>query len=92
MALQLHVYQPSDSDSFEEFYSSNNAEDETMAASVCELPSRSWEGLWDSLVYADDIKTKLLDYIHATLILSEAGIDCESPIACPFLSNRAAHE
>ncbi|KAK0498536.1 P-loop containing nucleoside triphosphate hydrolase protein [Armillaria luteobubalina] len=78
LALQIHVYQPSETDSFEEF--SNNAgskddEDDTMAASVCELPNLSWEGLWDSLIYADDIKMKLLDYIHATLIFSDADVN-----------------
>jgi pachytene checkpoint protein 2 len=79
MALQIHVYQPSDSDSFEEFSNSTGArddDDETMAASVCELPNRNWEGLWDSLIYAEDIKMKLLDYIHATLVFSDAGVDC----------------
>jgi hypothetical protein len=81
MSLQLHLYQLSDSDSFEEF--SHDADgaaadgDEVMAATVCELPNRSWEGLWDSLIYADNIKLKLLDYIHATLLLSDAGVDCE---------------
>ncbi|KAG5339202.1 hypothetical protein C0989_005183 [Termitomyces sp. Mn162] len=80
-ALQIHVYQPSDSDSFEEFSNSagvRDDDDDTMAASVCELPNSTWEGLWDSLIYADDIKLKLLDYIHATLLLSDANVDCES--------------
>jgi hypothetical protein len=82
ISLELHLYQLSDSDSFEEF--SHDADgaspdgDEVMAATVCELPNRSWEGLWDSLIYADNIKLKLLDYIHATLLLSDAGVDCES--------------
>ncbi|KAJ7068074.1 P-loop containing nucleoside triphosphate hydrolase protein [Mycena amicta] len=77
IALQIHVYQPADSDSFEEFTNSSGAkeDDGEMAASVCELPNRAWEGLWDSLVYADDIKLKLLDYIHATLVLSDANVD-----------------
>ncbi|KAJ6629192.1 P-loop containing nucleoside triphosphate hydrolase protein [Mycena sp. CBHHK59/15] len=78
MSLQIHVYQPADTDSFEEFTNSTGTredEDETMAASVCELPNRGWEGLWDSLIYADDIKMKLLDYIHATLVFSDANVD-----------------
>jgi len=82
MSIQLHIYQLSDTDSFEEFSndlggSSTEGED-VMAATVCELPNRSWEGLWDSLIYADNIKMKLLDYIHATLVFSDAGVDCES--------------
>ncbi|KAF9263702.1 AAA-domain-containing protein [Marasmius fiardii PR-910] len=78
MILHIHVYQPSDGDAYEEF--SNNSggredDDDTMAASVTELPNRNWEGLWDSLIYESDVKLKLLDYIHATLVLSDAGVD-----------------
>ena len=88
MMLQIHVYQPSESDSFEEFSNSAgplNDEDDTMAATVSELPNRSWNGLWDSLIYDNDIKMKLLDYIHATLVFSDANVDCERdfPIASP---------
>lgn len=78
-SLQIHVYQTSDSDPFEEYSSFNNGnsgEDDTMAASVCELPNQNLDGLWDSLIYADDIKLKLLDYIHATLVFSDANVDC----------------
>jgi len=81
MALQIHVYQPSDTDSFGEFSSSSGVredDDDTTAASVSDLPNRSWEGLWDSLIYADGIKMKLLDYIHATLVFSDANVDCEA--------------
>ncbi len=77
LVLQVHVYQPSEAETFEEF--SNNGkdeEDDTMAASVCELPNIGWEGLWDSLIYTDDIKMKLLEYIHATLIFSDANVNC----------------
>lgn len=78
MALQIHVYQPCESDAFEEFSNSTNEDDdETMAATVRELPNRSWEGLWDSLIYEDNIKLKLLDYIHATLVFSDAEVDCK---------------
>lgn len=79
LMLQVHVYQPSESETFEEFSNNDNSkddEDDTMAASVCELPNIGWEGLWDSLIYADDIKMKLLDYIHATLIFSDAHVNC----------------
>lgn len=77
-ALQIHVYQPTDTDAFEELTSgSGRGEDEQiMAASVCELPSMSWEGLWESLIYSDDIKARLLDYIYATVVFSDADVDC----------------
>ena len=76
--FQIHVYQPVEGGSFDEFSNSAGGEDgdDTMAASVCELPNRSWEGLWDSLIYANDVKLKLLDYIQATLIMSDVNVDC----------------
>ncbi|KAF9534424.1 P-loop containing nucleoside triphosphate hydrolase protein [Crepidotus variabilis] len=78
MAIQVHVYQPTDGDAFEEYGNNGGQqgeEDETMAATMCELPNQQYEGLWDSLIYADNVKMKLLDYIQATLILSDANID-----------------
>ncbi|KAH9999412.1 thyroid receptor-interacting protein 13 [Russula vinacea] len=61
-SLQIHVYQPTDGDN-------------VTAASVCELPSRQWEGLWDSLIFSDDTKSRLLDYIYATVLFSDANVD-----------------
>ncbi|KAL4076036.1 P-loop containing nucleoside triphosphate hydrolase protein [Scleroderma yunnanense] len=77
VTLQIHTYQPSESDIIEEYSNgpSNESGDQVLAASVCELPCRSWEGLWDSLFYPDHLKLKLLDYIHTTFVLSDAGVD-----------------
>lgn len=75
---QIHVYQPSDTDAFEELASGNGRGDgeEVTAANVRELPNCDWEGLWESLIYSDDIKSKLLDYIYATVVFSDADVDC----------------
>lgn len=79
IALQIHVYQPNDADAVDELATGGGRGDgeEVTAASVCELPSLGWEGLWESLIYSDDIKAKLLDYIYATVIFSDADVDCE---------------
>lgn len=84
-ALQIHVYQPNDIDAVDELASGGGRGDgeEVTAASVCELPSLGWEGLWESLIYGDDIKAKLLDYIYATVIFSDADVDCEW-VLCNF--------
>lgn len=77
ISLQIHTYQPSENDAVEEYATgSGDGSENVLAASVCELPCRSWEGLWEGLIYADNIKLKLLDYIYATLILSDANVDC----------------
>ncbi|KAG8940653.1 hypothetical protein FRC00_012882 [Tulasnella sp. 408] len=46
--LEIHVYQPTDGDAFEEFATSKTDGEEVVAASVCELPCRNWDGLWDT--------------------------------------------
>ena len=77
-SLQIHVYQPTDGDSVEGFSAGSSGDgEETMAASVCELPSRQWEGLWDNLIFSDDTKSRLLDYIYATVLFSDANVDCK---------------
>jgi pachytene checkpoint protein 2 len=77
--LDIHVYQASEDDTYEECISAeDNTESDVSAATVCTLPVRTWEGLWDSLIYADDIKMGLLNYIHATILLSDAQVDCTS--------------
>jgi hypothetical protein len=85
--IQIHVYQPSEVEAFEEFTNSTGAREDTedtTASTTCELPNRSLEGLWNSLIYSDNIKIKLLDYIHATFVLSDANIDCTRSETRPF--------
>lgn len=72
------MYQPTDTPIDEQFASGGDDDEEAaVVATVCELPSRVWEGLWDTLIYDDDIKPRLLDYIYATLVFSDASVDCE---------------
>ncbi|KAG9014973.1 hypothetical protein FRB94_007045 [Tulasnella sp. JGI-2019a] len=74
--LDVHVYQPNDTDAFEEFSTTGKGDgDDMMAASVCDLPCRSWDGLWDTLIYPDDIKPQLLNYIYATLLFSDRDVN-----------------
>lgn len=40
-----------------------------------------------SLVYPDDIKPRLLNYIYATLVLSDAEVNCK-PVCIPQKINR----
>lgn len=48
--FEVHVYQPTE-DVVEEFSNGQRGEDDDVtAATVFELPNRSLEGLWDTLV------------------------------------------
>lgn len=80
--LQIHVYQPPSSSKLTEFSTSSGDDDndedgdnDVPAASVLQLPSRSLEGLWDTLVYDGDVKGKLLGYIYSTMLFSDAAVD-----------------
>lgn len=92
-ALQIHVYQPpNDVDAVNGFSTEPSGDgEEIMAASVCELPSRQWEGLWDSLIFPDDTKTKLLDYIYATVLFSDSNVDCKLWFTAPGVFTQYIH-
>ncbi|WFD31022.1 hypothetical protein MSPP1_002051 [Malassezia sp. CBS 17886] len=75
--LIIHVYQPSAEDNVDMFGlgDDRDAEDTSVAASLMELPSATLDGVWRSLVYDDDVKGRLLRYIHTTMWLSDADVD-----------------
>jgi hypothetical protein len=73
--LRFHVYQCADDN--EDAAYAGEGEDEVMTASEVVLPVGKWEGLWESLIYPDDIKSRLLDYIYTTVIYSDANVDRE---------------
>lgn len=50
--------------------------EEYTAGTMTDLPSKELEGLWESLYYEGNIKSRLLDYIHATIGFSDADVDC----------------
>ena len=80
--LQIHVFQPYADDIYDECTGGGDGEEGVVSATVCEMPSRSLEGLWESLIYADGVKSKLLDYIYATISFSDADVDCTHPPPC----------
>lgn len=73
------MFQPYPDDAYEECTGGSDGEEEVVSATVCEMPSRDLEGLWESLIYPDGVKSKLLDYIYATISFSDADVDCMDP-------------
>ena len=39
------------------------------------LPSKELHGVWDHLIYGDDVKEKLLRYVFTAMKLSDSGVD-----------------
>lgn len=52
-----------------------DGDSDVPAASVLELPARSLEGVWDTLIYEGQVKEKLLGYIYSTMLFSDASVD-----------------
>ncbi|WVQ93563.1 hypothetical protein IAU59_000638 [Kwoniella sp. CBS 9459] len=75
--IQIHVYHANETDVLEEFSADFDDDDEekVTAASMRTLPSLELDGVWDTLVYADDLKARLLHYINSTILFSESRID-----------------
>lgn len=64
--LEVHIYQPCPDDNVDEFGvgdASDGGTDNSVAATLTELPSQGLDGVWSSLVYGDDVKWRLLRYI-----------------------------
>ena len=76
--LQIHVYQPSENSSYERMsVNPSNPNEEYTAGTISDLPSKELEGLWESLFYDGDVKQRLLNYIYATIVFSDADVDCK---------------
>lgn len=76
--LEVHIYQPCPDDNVDEFGvgdASDGGTDNSVAATLTELPSQGLDGVWSSLVYGDDVKWRLLRYIYSTLLFSDANVD-----------------
>jgi len=49
--------------------------EEIQAASQIILPSKDLHGIWDNLIYGDDVKERLLRYVFTAMKLSDSGVD-----------------
>uniref|UniRef100_A0A0N5AQH1 AAA domain-containing protein n=1 Tax=Syphacia muris TaxID=451379 RepID=A0A0N5AQH1_9BILA len=68
----LHFYHLKRSGSETQQLSSN---DETCASRTWELPCLEFDHMWENLIFEDNIKNDLLDYVAAMLHISDLGVD-----------------
>lgn len=86
--LHIHVYRPSQQYIVDSFSAGEPGEDDAedgndgagedadiMAATVAQLPSVALEGVWDTLIYEDAVKLRLLNYINSTQIFGDRMVD-----------------
>jgi hypothetical protein len=87
--LHIHVYRPSQQyivDSFSAAQDLGEDEDDdnadatqedsdVMAATVAQLPSLELEGIWENLIYEDNVKLRLLYYINSTQAFGDRNVN-----------------
>ncbi|KAK0134562.1 Pachytene checkpoint protein 2 [Merluccius polli] len=71
-AVSLHIFTLNDDGPS----TLNLEEDEELsAANHWLLPAAEFNGIWESLVYEDGVKTQLLDYVSTTIYFSDKNVD-----------------
>ncbi|KAF9908428.1 Pachytene checkpoint protein 2, partial [Lobosporangium transversale] len=80
--LQIHVYQMQSHGAMEEEYDNMNdggveSGETVVTAQHWDLPCEEFDGVWDSLIFEDQLQLKLLDYIRTTLLFSDKNVNPE---------------
>lgn len=69
----VHVHQLFEEEAEEEGV--DGGDDESVAFQLWTLPALEFDGLWESLVYDEDVQAKLLRYVSTAMRFSELGVD-----------------
>ena len=67
----VHVHPLFDEEAAEE----DAGDGESVAFQLFTLPSLEFDGLWESLVYDDEVQPRLLRYVSTAMAFSHAGVD-----------------
>ncbi|KAI8604789.1 pachytene checkpoint protein 2 [Dissophora ornata] len=74
--LSVHVYQLHKEGAVEEHAETGpDGEESVMMAHHWTLPCEDFEGIWDSLIYDDQIQTKLLEYVRTAILFSNKNVN-----------------
>ncbi|WWC85835.1 uncharacterized protein L201_000702 [Kwoniella dendrophila CBS 6074] len=75
--FEYHIYQPSKHEFVEDFTNELDDDDESpvTAATIRTLPSQELDGLWNTLIYPNNLKSRLLNYCYSTTFFSESNVD-----------------
>ncbi|TPX34800.1 hypothetical protein SmJEL517_g02643 [Synchytrium microbalum] len=70
--LNVHVFQLSDDEGWNE---RTDDEENVVAANICDLPARHLDGVWENLIFDEDLQTRLLEYITTSTLFSDKMVD-----------------
>ncbi|ORX98587.1 pachytene checkpoint protein 2 [Basidiobolus meristosporus CBS 931.73] len=71
VTVEFHIYQLNEEEAVEEM----NEDENIPVSNHWVLPARCLDGLWESLVFDDNIQNNLLRYIHTTMLFSDRSVD-----------------
>ena len=73
VSASIHVHQLYDEEAAEE--AAGDEEEGAVAFQMWTLPSLEFDGLWETLLYEEEVKPKLLRYVSTAMRFSELGVD-----------------
>ena len=69
--VDIFVYRLQEEEAVEE----EDESGEFASFQVMSLPHLTLDGLWESLVYGEDIKQRLLDYVYTAMLFTQKGVN-----------------
>ncbi|KAK9768322.1 Pachytene checkpoint protein 2, variant 3 [Basidiobolus ranarum] len=71
VTIEFHIYQLNEEEGVEEM----NEDENIPVSNHLVLPARCLDGLWENLVFDENIQNNLLNYIHTTMLFSDRNVD-----------------
>ncbi|KAI8822937.1 P-loop containing nucleoside triphosphate hydrolase protein, partial [Fimicolochytrium jonesii] len=72
--LCIHVFQLNEEEGVDQT-SGDSEDDNVIAANHWVLPARGLLGVWDSLIYDNNLQLKLLDYVYTSMLFGDRLVD-----------------
>ncbi|KAJ3014821.1 Pachytene checkpoint protein 2 [Thoreauomyces humboldtii] len=69
--LSIHVFQLNAGEGVDHV----GEEEDVVASNHWVLPARGLQGVWESLIYDDDIQLQLLDYVYTSMLFGDCEVD-----------------
>ncbi|TPX61011.1 hypothetical protein SpCBS45565_g07352 [Spizellomyces sp. 'palustris'] len=71
ITLSIHVFQLNEEEGIDEI----SEEENVVTSNHWILPAKGLHGLWESLIYDNNIQLNLLDYVYTSMLFGDKGID-----------------
>ncbi|KAF9962661.1 Pachytene checkpoint protein 2 [Mortierella alpina] len=73
--LSIHFYHIQSQGAVEEYSDDTGQAEAVMMAHHWTLPCQELEGVWENLIFDDDLQTKLMEYVHTMMLFSDRGVN-----------------